>query len=157
MFLHPLRFYGKLTNTFTVARNIQATMKPFNLNFIDHVAIRVKDQQKSIRWYERVLGLSKGDFPNWKNYLVFMSSGQCGLAIFPANTDDPEIDKASKNSKIDHFAFNLSNEDFYKAKQHFEAIGIEFQIQDHFYFQSLYTKDPDGHTVELTTPVKKAP
>ena len=29
--------------------------------------------------------------------------------------------------------------------------GQQFEFQDHFYFHSIYTKDPDGHTVELTT------
>jgi catechol 2,3-dioxygenase-like lactoylglutathione lyase family enzyme len=131
-------------------------MRPFDINFIDHVAMRAKDQQKSIEWYQKVIGLTIADFPRWKNYPVFMSGGEFGLAIFPANTSEPEVNNTSKNSRIDHFAFNLSGEDFEKAKQHFAAIGIEFQIQDHYYFQSIYTKDPDGHTVELTTPLKSA-
>ena len=132
-------------------------MKPFEINFIDHVAIRARDQQKSVEWYQKVMGLNIADFPKWKNYPVFMSSGQFGLAIFPANTSEPEVDNSSKNSRIDHFAFNLSREDFEKARQHFATIGIEFEIQDHYYFQSLYTKDPDGHTVELTTFVRSSP
>jgi catechol 2,3-dioxygenase-like lactoylglutathione lyase family enzyme len=137
--------------------SFQLDMKPFEIRFIDHVAIRVRDQQKSIEWYQKVLGLRIAEFPNWKNYPVFMSGGDFGLAIFPAKTSEPEIDKSSKNSRIDHFAFNLSSEDFEKARQHFEAIGIDFQVQDHYYFYSLYTKDPDGHTVELTTSVRSAP
>ncbi len=131
-------------------------MKPFEIGFIDHVAIRARDQQESIEWYQKVLGLVIADFPEWKNHPVIMSCGQFGVAIFPAHTNEPEINKFSKNSRIDHFAFNVSNEEFEKARLHFGAIGIEFQIQDHFYFQSLYAKDPDGNTVELTTPVKRA-
>ena len=63
---------------------------------------------------------------------------------------------AIMNSRIDHFAFNVSNEDFELAKAHFERMGIEFKAQDHYYFHSLYVRDPDGHTVELTTAVKSA-
>jgi catechol 2,3-dioxygenase-like lactoylglutathione lyase family enzyme len=133
---------------------VSSKMKHFNLNFIDHVAIRVKDPQKSIGWYEKVLGLEVGDFPEWKNYPVFMSSGRFGLAIFPAITSDPEFNMSSKNSKIDHFAFNVTNEDFVKARAHYESLGIEFHFQDHYYFHSIYTKDPDGHIVELTTLIK---
>ena len=132
-------------------------MKPFDLNFIDHVAIRSVDFQKSIDWYQRVLGLSRADFPEWKNYPVFMNSGGFGVAIFPANTNDPEIVKHSKNSRIDHFAFNVSNEDFELAKKHFERMGIEYKEQDHYYFHSVYLKDPDGHTVELTTSMNNIP
>ena len=126
-------------------------MPGFTLNFIDHVAIRSKDQQRSADWYEKVLGLTKGDFPEWKNYPVFMGNGNFGIAIFPANTNDPELDKSSRNSRIDHFAFNVSFEDFEEVQQHYRDLGIEFQFQDHFYTYSIYTKDPDGHVVELAT------
>jgi catechol-2,3-dioxygenase len=126
-------------------------MKKFNLTFLDHVAIRVKDIEFSAQWYEKVLGLKRMDVPEWENFPVFMICGKAGVAIFPANTNHPEIDKLSKNTKIDHFAFNVSNEDLEKAKEHFQKIGQEFEFQDHFYFHSIYTKDPDGHTVELTT------
>jgi catechol-2,3-dioxygenase len=84
-----------------------------------------------------------------------MASGNFGIAIFPANENDPEINKVSKNSRIDHFAFNVSNEDLEKAKQHYEDIRIEFQFEDHFYTHSIYAKDPDGHVVELTTAIKR--
>ena len=38
-----------------------------------------------------------------------------------------------------------------KAKQWFMQLGLDFTFQDHQYIHSIYTKDPDGHTVELTT------
>ena len=130
-------------------------MQKFKVNFLDHIAIRAKDQQCSADWYEKALGLMRGDFPEWKNYPVFMGSGNFGIAIFPANINDPEIDKSSRNSRIDHFAFNVSNEDFEKAQQHYRELGIEFKFQDHFYTHSIYIKDPDGHVVELTTSVQR--
>jgi catechol 2,3-dioxygenase-like lactoylglutathione lyase family enzyme len=130
-------------------------MNPFSIEFLDHIAIRAKDVETSAQWYEQVLGLERMDFPEWKNYPVFMGSGKTGVAIFPAKLDDPEPAKLSKNIKIDHFAFRVSNADFEKAKQHYTDLAVEFNFQDHFYFHSIYTKDPDGHTVELTTPVIK--
>ncbi|MDX1314965.1 MAG: VOC family protein, partial [Eudoraea sp.] len=54
-----------------------------------------------------------------------------------------------------HFAFQLSVADFEKAKVWFSELGIPYDIQDHKYFISLYLKDPDDHTVELTTLVVK--
>lgn len=126
-------------------------MKTFEVSFLDHVAIRVKDVELSARWYEKVLGLKRLRIPEWENRPVFMSCGKSGVAIFPANLADPEIDKQSKNAGVSHFAFNISNADFGKAQKHFESLMIEFDFQDHYYFHSIYTKDPDGHTVELTT------
>ncbi len=60
-------------------------------------------------------------------------------------------DTTSKNVKIDHFAFNVTSKNFENAVKHYTNLKLKFEIQDHHYFDSIYTKDPDGHTVELTT------
>ena len=121
-------------------------MADFKLNFLDHVAIKVRDVNVSANWYKKVLGLKRHSLPKWGNYPVFMLSGRFGIAIFPSKPTDN-----AKTAKIDHFAFNVSNSDFEKAKLHYKNIGLDYEFQDHFYFHSIYTKDPDGHTVELTT------
>lgn len=123
----------------------------FKIDFLDHVAIRVKDLEKSAKWYEKVLGLKKYKLKKWGDFPIFMLSNKCGIALFPANTEDACINQNSKNVKIDHFAFNLSKENFERAKEKYSDLGLKFELQNHFYFDSLYTKDPDGHLVELTT------
>ncbi|WP_166965791.1 VOC family protein [Yeosuana marina] len=126
-------------------------MKPFDINFLDHVAIRVKDINDSVNWYSKVLGLTIYKLEKWGEFPIFMLSGKSGIAIFPATLDDDQFPMNSKNIKIDHFAFNVSNEDFIKAKTYFNEINEAFIFQDHHYFHSIYLKDPDNHTVELTT------
>lgn len=121
------------------------------LDFLDHVAIRVKDLNTSADWYENVLGLKKHQIPQWGEYPIFMLSGKSGIALFPANLNDTKLELDSKNVKIDHFAFNVTKGNFEKAKKRYTELHLEFIIKDHHYFQSIYTKDPDGHTVELTT------
>ena len=66
-------------------------------------------------------------------------------------TNDPEVDQTSKNVTIDHFAFNVTRENFEKAKKRYDDLGLDYIFRDHHYFDSIYTQDPDGHTVELTT------
>ncbi len=119
--------------------------------FLDHVAIRVSDIEASASWYEKVLGLKRYQLPEWGDFPIFLLSGKSGVALFPAISADTELDSSSKNVKIDHFAFNVTNENFIKAKKKYTELNLEFNIQDHHYFDSIYTKDPDGHTVELTT------
>lgn len=123
------------------------------LEFLDHVAIRVHDLNKSAEWYQNVLGLKKYQLPEWGEFPIFLLSGKSGIALFPANLEDKQLELNSKNVKIDHFAFNVTNENFEKAKKKYTDLNLEFNIKDHYYFHSIYTKDPDGHTVELTTMV----
>ena len=124
---------------------------PIDINFLDHVAIRVSDIETSAKWYEKVLGLKRYQLPEWGDFPIFMLANKSGIALFPAKTTDKEIDHSSKNVKIDHFAFNVDKRNFEKAKKRYEALNLNFEIQNHYYFKSIYTKDPDHHTVELTT------
>lgn len=121
------------------------------IEFLDHVAIRVTDMKASAIWYEKVLGLKRYQLPEWGDFPIFLLSGKSGIALFPAITSDTKQEATSKNVKIDHFAFNVTRENFEKAKKKYTQLNLEFKIRDHHYFDSIYTEDPDGHTVELTT------
>jgi catechol 2,3-dioxygenase-like lactoylglutathione lyase family enzyme len=125
--------------------------RALTLGFLDHVAIRVRDLEVSSNWYEKVLGLKKYQFDEWGAYPIFMLSNKCGVALFPADLNDERMDFNSKNVKIDHFAFNVDKENFQVAQEKYLELKLDFSFQDHHFFHSLYTKDPDGHTVELTT------
>jgi len=111
----------------------------------------VKDLSVSAEWYAKVLGLKKYQLSEWGDFPIFMLAGKSGIALFPANLDDPILNRESRNVKIDHFAFNVSNEDFEKARILYDELHLDYNFQDHHYFHSIYTKDPDGHVVELTT------
>ncbi len=126
-------------------------MSKFNIEFLDHVAISVNDIKASANWYETVLGLKPYQLPEWGEYPIFMLSNKTGIALFPAKTDDAKPEATPNNVRIDHFAFNVTGENFEKAKKRYEELGLEYDFQDHYYFHSIYTKDLDGHTVELTT------
>lgn len=136
-------------------------MKPsqspeLTLSFLDHVALRVADVERAAAWYGQVLGLKRYQLPEWGPVPIFMLAGKSGVALFPARLEEPESDPGSRNVKIDHFAFQVDRENYEKAKKRYTELGLEFSEQDHHYFHSIYTQDPDGHTVELTTLVVAA-
>lgn len=125
-----------------------------DIQFLDHVAIRVQDLEASAKWYEEVLGLKRKEVPEWKPFPIFLLAGKTGIALFPANTDDPILENTSRNVKIDHFAFQIPYANFKAAQMRYDKLGIEYELQDHHYFHSIYTRDPDGHKVELTALVE---
>ncbi len=131
--------------------DVEKNTFPFKLDFLDHVAIRVKDITASAEWYEKVLGLAKYQLPEWGPYPIFMLSGKTGIAIFPAQSVNEPVAIDKRQQRIDHFAFQLSHTDFKVAQEHLRELGIDFKFQDHIYFHSIYIEDPDGHEVELTT------
>lgn len=126
-------------------------MPDFQIQFLDHVAIRVADIDLAKQWYVKVLGLKPYQLPEWGPIPIFLLAGKTGVALFPAQSDAPPPNHEIKGIKIDHFAFQLDQENFARARQQFREQGISHQFQDHHYFHSIYLKDPDGHTVELTT------
>ena len=131
--------------------NMKAEQISFKIKGLDHVALRVTDMENSIKWYGNVLGLKKVQLQEWGSIPVFMLAGKTGVALFPADMKDEELNLSSKHIKLDHFAFEVDNENFDLAKKKFNEIGLEFKFEDHYYFHSIYMQDPDEHIVELTT------
>jgi catechol 2,3-dioxygenase-like lactoylglutathione lyase family enzyme len=120
---------------------------------LDHIAVRVTDMERSKQWYQRVLGLSAYELDEWGKVPVFLLAGTTGIALFPADLNAVVPDRDSKHVKLDHFAFRLGLDDFKRAQERYRALDLKFEFQDHYYFHSIYTRDPDGHVVELTTAV----
>ena len=122
-----------------------------NIRYLDHVAIIVKDLDISAAWYEKVFGLKKYKLPKWGSFPIFMLSNKCGVALFPANERNENPVQQPNHVKIDHFAFNVDRSNFKIAQKKYDELDLKYSIKDHHYFHTIYTKDPDGHTVELTT------
>jgi catechol 2,3-dioxygenase-like lactoylglutathione lyase family enzyme len=102
------------------------------------VSLNVSDRARSIAWYGDVLGLHpRSDAARPDDAPVFVGDS---LALF-----------ADRAPGLRHFAFALSVGDFARAREHVRERGVDARFEDHGSSHSLYFKDPDGHTVELTT------
>ena len=124
------------------------------LEFLDHVALNVKDIHVSAQWYAKVLGMKIVQPEEWKPFPIFLLAGSSGIALFPTKTDQAQPLPAGDWIKGNHYAFRVKLDNLEVAKSRFDELGIAWQEQDHIYFKSVYFKDPDGHQLELTAEVR---
>ena len=125
------------------------------LQFLDHVALRVRDINRSAEWYEKTLGLQRLQPKEWGLFPIFMVAGQTGIALFPTRSEDAQLPPEGDWVRGHHYAFRVDQENFEKAKAHLTQLGVEWTFQNHFHFHSIYFNDPDGHQLELTVQVKE--
>ena len=119
------------------------------LEGIDHIAMGVRDIERSANWYIDVLGFERLHEGMWNGVPTFIGKGNTGIALFPASHEP----KASQHREIRmlHLAFRASHKNFLAAQRELEKRDIKFEFQDHEIAQSIYFCDPDGHQLEITT------
>ncbi len=124
----------------------------FHITGLDHIALTVRDQNISLEWYQRVLGMERRyEEANGADDPVFVCAGNACLALFPAKTSDPLPVPDHHVLAMRHFAFRLSRANFERAQVELSEQQIPFRFEDHTMAHSMYLSDPDGHRVELTT------
>ena len=119
------------------------------LDGIDHVAIGVRDIERSAKWYIEVLGFERLHEGVWGGVPTFIGKGNTGIALFPATHETKPPDR--RDIRMLHLAFRASRENFLDAQRELKKRGIKFEFQDHEISHSIYFRDPDGHALEITT------
>jgi len=119
------------------------------LEGIDHVAMGVRDIERSAKWYIDVLGFERLHDGMWNGVPTFIGKGNTGIALFPA-TEEMKT-SAHREIRMLHLAFRTDRENFLAAQQELKKRGINFEFQDHEIARSIYFRDPDGHQLEITT------
>ena len=124
----------------------------FGLEGLDHVALRVRDQARSVAWYRQVLGLERVYAEEWGGVpaLLVAPGSWTGVALFEAR--DPAAGGVAADAiAMLHVAFRVSRAGLAAARSALDSRGIPYEFRDHEASHSLYFHDPDGHQVELTT------
>jgi catechol 2,3-dioxygenase-like lactoylglutathione lyase family enzyme len=123
----------------------------FQLEGIDHVALAVRDVEKSAVWYCEVLGLERRHQEIWGSFPAVVGIGTTSIALFPVAGSSPQPRPGRDVLTMRHLAFRASRREFENARSVLAARGISTEMQDHQISQSIYFTDPDGHEIEITT------
>ena len=121
----------------------------FKLERIDHVALSVRDVERSANWYADTLGFERRYEGMWNGIPAFIGKGQAAIALFPS--DNNKNSEMPKRRGILHFALWADRKNFLAAQEELTKRGIAFHFQDHEISHSIYFDDPDGHQIEITT------
>ncbi len=118
---------------------------------LDHVVLRVRDQEVSRRFYCELLGATL-DHVNPKFSLVQLRFGQALIDLLPLDSATPT---PSPEAGMDHLCLSIRCEDLAKVADALRAKGVAVEgevIERRGAFgqgPSLYLRDPDGYRVEL--------
>ena len=125
--------------------------RPFSLDGIDHVAIAVRDVERSAAWYSEVLGLERRYQDVWGSHPAVVGVGTTSLALFPVAGPSPQPRPGRDVLTMRHLAFRATRREFENARTALSERGIGFTEQNHQVSESIYFEDPDGHEIEITT------
>ncbi len=128
----------------------------FEILGIDHVVLRVADQERAIAFYEGVLG-AKVERRAEKIGLVQLRAGRSLIDLIEAPAGEAPAGETKGGRNMDHFALRIEPFDEAFIRAHLEAHGIEVgELKTRYGAEgngpSLYIEDPDGNTVELKGP-----
>ncbi len=123
---------------------------------MDHIVLRNKDVEVSLRFYTEVLGLQAERVEQWRAGEVRFPSARINadtIIDFFGSDQEPIAKDGIKNQ--DHFCMVIEPTDMEELKAKFEAMGVEIQAGpgkrwgSHGDGISLYIYDPDENVVEL--------
>ena len=136
----------------TIAKMHRPSGMPFRCNKIGHVALYVKDLQRSAKFYTEVMGFNISDAYGdsvLPGGVVFLrcSADHHGVALFPL----PE--GQSPQGGLHHMAFEVSTlDEVIRARDHLRRhdVPIHFEGRRRAGVQlAIEFCDPDGHNLEI--------
>jgi len=137
-----------ITSTETFARSENA----LPIEALDHVALTVRDPQRSMTWYEEVLGFlpaAMEGLPSGPPFILRVSPG-CYLNLFPADSASPAPVPDHNTIAMRHVAFRVTYSRMAEVEEELKRRGQQVMGFDYGpRCRSLFVSDPDGHQVEL--------
>jgi len=117
---------------------------------LGHVVLRVRDLDRSLRFYRDCLGLA--EVARLGPRMVFLSCGENhhDVALQQLGANAPDADPAAVG--LYHVAFKVGDslDELRAMKERLEAAGVPILgASDHTVSKALYLTDPDGIEIEV--------
>lgn len=130
---------------------------------MDHIALRVREPARSLAFYADTLGLpliAVHDGADWDGMdwlmMIFMLAD--GRQIALCALDGPAPPAAEAASDLPHLAFSAPDETALAGwRVRLDKAGVPYKEEDHGGQRSIYLRDPDGLTLEITAPPSVSP
>ncbi|MDR7075879.1 catechol 2,3-dioxygenase [Neobacillus niacini] len=114
--------------------------------FVGHVKIKVENLQRSLTFYQDVLGFDV--LEQTASTVKLTSDGK--TSILSLEQPDNVIPKQGRTTGLYHFAILLpERSDLANIVVHLVEKGIKFGSSDHLVSEALYLNDPDGNGIEI--------
>ena len=115
---------------------------------LDHIVLRVQDMERSVAWYQEVLGLEPVRLEEWQRGEVPFVS----MRLTPTTIIDLQLGEIT-GVNMDHLALRVHDVDL-AALVASGRFGPDVRPPRTLFGaqgsgEGIYVKDPDGHTVEL--------
>jgi catechol 2,3-dioxygenase-like lactoylglutathione lyase family enzyme len=132
---------------------------PFTLGKLDHVVLRVRDLDASLRFYQGVLGCTLDKVQD-KIGLWQVRAGDSLIDLIPLDGVLGKLGGAAPGAEgrnLDHFAIQVTPFNEGAIRTHLAAHAVAITDSGRRYGAqgdgpSIYIRDPDGNTVELKGP-----
>ena len=128
---------------------------------LDHTMIRVKDLDRSLDFYTRILGMKihrKTEYPEGRftnTFVGYIGEDEGTNIELTYNWDQQE--NYNKGNGWGHLAIKVS--DVYETSEYLKQQGVEFTKEPSLMKNGTrilaFIKDPDGYVIELNEPLEQ--
>jgi glyoxylase I family protein len=122
---------------------------PLTVVELDHIVLRCRQQDRTLDFYTRVLGL-KEERRVAQIGLIQLRAGTSMIDLVPAA--EPRVESGTN---VDHFCLGIETDDLSFAISHLRTNSIEIIGEPGIRYgargmgNSIYVRDPEGNVIEL--------
>lgn len=119
---------------------------------IDHVAFNVRDLDKTVEFYTKIIGLKVTERePSKPGIEYFLDCGPSLIGIIQAQDLNNNHPFSHEGLGANHFSFRIHSNDFVPMVEHLESHGVKIEYaKKRPKSWSLYFYDIDGNKLEAT-------